>query len=199
MILSFFPRYQSSEKNAIDFTFQRHIATDKSASLSCYMFIVMKDSTKMLVQKPKNQKKIHFISLKTVHMLDQRIIEANHIIFLFFLLFSYLHKTLTPTHSPHELSLINLQDRVLIVQGGYVSQSQGTQLSVTKKSNVLDKPKPNILNSNSKKGSANHDQSNNNNSSMDINDSASTRHHETFSPTSQQQAAPEVTVSDLKL
>lgn len=89
------------------------------------------------------------------------------------------------------------QDRVLIVQGGYVSQSQGTQLSVTKKSNVLDKPKPNILNS---KKTTNHDQSNNNNSSMDINDSASTRdRQEATSYSAPAPAVAEVTVSDFTI
>jgi hypothetical protein len=85
-----------------------------------------------------------------------------------------------------------IQDRVLIVQGGYVSQSQGTQLSVTKKSNVLDKPKPNALNA--KKTTTNHDQSNNNNSSMDINDSGSTRNEAAYTQSSAP-AVPEVTVS----
>lgn len=73
-----------------------------------------------------------------------------------------------------------------------MSQSQGTQLSVTKKSNVLDKPKPNILNSTKK--SSNHDQSNNNNNSTDINDSATK--YESFSPPAPvAPAVPEVTVS----
>ncbi|XP_052869288.1 coronin-1C-A isoform X1 [Anopheles cruzii] len=35
--------------------------------------------------------------------------------------------------------LISLKDRVFLVQGGYVSQAQSTTLTVTKKSNVLDK------------------------------------------------------------
>lgn len=73
-----------------------------------------------------------------------------------------------------------------------MSQSQGTQLSVTKKSNVLDKPKPNVLNSTKK--STNHDQSNNNNS-MDINDSGSTRYEHMSPPAPIAQAVPEVTVS----
>lgn len=90
--------------------------------------------------------------------------------------------------------LISLKDRVLIVQGGYVSQSQGTQLSVTKKSNVLDKPKPNILNAKKSSATTNHDQSNNNNSSTDINDSAPTR-YEAPAPAP---AVPEVTAADLK-
>lgn len=74
-----------------------------------------------------------------------------------------------------------------------MSQSQGTQLSVTKKSNVLDKPKPNILNA--KKTSANHDASNNNNSSTDINDSGPTRRE--ASPVPVAPAVPEVTVRHL--
>lgn len=65
------------------------------------------------------------------------------------------------------------------MQGGYVSQSQGQQLNVTKKSNVLNKSKPNALNSAAKK-LQNHDSSNNNNNDADINDSASnkTSHYE---------------------
>lgn len=78
-----------------------------------------------------------------------------------------------------------------------MSQSQGTQLSVSKKSNVLDK-KPNILNSGKK--TSNHDQSNNNNNSVDNNDSGPTNKQEYSSPPSQAAApaVPEVTVS-LKL
>ncbi|XP_053677660.1 coronin-1C-A [Anopheles nili] len=38
--------------------------------------------------------------------------------------------------------LISLKDRVFLVQGGYVSQAQSTTLTVTKKSNVLDKMAP---------------------------------------------------------
>ena len=77
-----------------------------------------------------------------------------------------------------------------------MSQSQGTQLSVTKKSNVLDKPKANILNSGTKNTpnnnttNNNNNNNNNNNSSADSNDSGSRP---------QQQAhmlpVPEVTVS----
>lgn len=74
-----------------------------------------------------------------------------------------------------------------------MSQSQGTQLSVTKKSNVLDKPKPNILNS--KKAPGNHDQSNNN--SVDNNDSGPTR-YESASYQAPAAAVPEVTVSGMK-
>lgn len=93
---------------------------------------------------------------------------------------------------PHKTNIVNIiQDRVLIVQGGYVSQSQGQQLSVTKKSNVLDKPKPNALNS---KKQSNHDQSNNNNTSTDINDSATSRYESRSSP-APVAAVPEVTVS----
>lgn len=35
--------------------------------------------------------------------------------------------------------LVSLKDRVLLVQGGYVSQSQNKQLTINKKANVLDK------------------------------------------------------------
>ncbi len=58
------------------------------------------------------------------------------------------------------------KDRVLIVQGGYVAQSHSTQLNVQKKSNVLDKPKSNVLNSagtKSKPKTESHSESNNNN------------------------------------
>lgn len=37
-----------------------------------------------------------------------------------------------------------------MVQGGYVAQSHSTQLSVTKKSNVLDKKKSNVLDAGTK-------------------------------------------------
>ena len=78
-----------------------------------------------------------------------------------------------------------------------MSQSQGTQLSVTKKSNVLDKPKPNILNS--KKAATNHDASNNNNnnnnSSTDNNDSGPVKHEQYSQPAPVVAAVPEVTVS----
>lgn len=126
-----------------------------------------------------------------VHI-DQRISEANHIIFFLFIFFSNF---LTPNAFclQNASSCKTIQDRVLIVQGGYVSQSQGQQLSVTKKSNVLDK-KPNILNSGAKK-TANHDQSNNNNST-DNNDGGSTNKQEYSSPSYQAPApaVPEVTV-----
>jgi hypothetical protein len=73
-----------------------------------------------------------------------------------------------------------------------VSQSQGTQLSVTKKSNVLDKPKPNILNA---KKQSNHDASNNNNSnSVDNNDSGVSKYDTAPTPVAAP-AVPEVTVS----
>lgn len=70
-----------------------------------------------------------------------------------------------------------------------MSQSQGTQLSVTKNK------KPNILNSGAKK-TANHDQSNNNNS-VDNNDSGPTSKQEYSSPSYQAAApaVPEFTVS----
>jgi len=110
-----------------------------------------------------------------------------------------LHKQTKPNQNPK----IKIQDRVLIVQGGYVSASQGTQLSVTKKSNVLDKPKPNILNVGSKKTpndqndtSNNNNNNNNNNSSTDNNDSApprqGLRHDPIVAP-----SPPEVTVSSM--
>lgn len=38
--------------------------------------------------------------------------------------------------------LVSLKDRVFVEKGGYVSQAQSTQLTVTKKSNVLDKMPP---------------------------------------------------------
>lgn len=88
------------------------------------------------------------------------------------------------------------------MQGGYVSHSHGQQLSVTKKSNALDKPKPNILNSAAKK-LQNSDQSNNNNndsnnSNADINDSGSmkqsVRQERAPSPPPPAPIVPEVTV-----
>lgn len=86
-----------------------------------------------------------------------------------------------------------IQDRVLIVQGGYVSNSKGTQLNVTKKSNALDKPKPNILNSKKSATTTNNDQSNNNNS-VDNNDSGS-RYESQAQSAPPAPAVPEVTVS----
>ncbi|CAO1304006.1 unnamed protein product [Diamesa tonsa] len=91
----------------------------------------------------------------------------------------------------------NADPCLISLKGGYVSQSQGTQLSVTKKSNVLDKPKANILNSGTKNTPNNNNNTNNNNnnnnSSADSNDSGSRP---------QQQAhmlpVPEVTAADLK-
>ncbi|CAO1350594.1 unnamed protein product [Diamesa serratosioi] len=94
----------------------------------------------------------------------------------------------------------NADPCLISLKGGYVSQSQGTQLSVTKKSNVLDKPKANILNSGTKNTPNNNinntttsNNNNNNNSSADSNDSGSRP---------QQQAhmlpVPEVTAADLK-
>lgn len=95
------------------------------------------------------------------------------------------------------------------MQGGYVSQSQGQQLNVTKKSNVLDKGKPNILNSAAKKLQNHSNESsnnNNNNSGADINDSAShkTSHHYEREPSPPAPAppapvVPEVTVSPINL
>lgn len=111
--------------------------------------------------------------------------EANHDYFSFFSLIPNSIPLL-----PHALEH-KLQDRVLIVQGGYVSQSQGTTLNVTKKSNVLDKPKPNILNASKK---TNHESNNNN--STDASDSTPVTRHESSgirheAPVA---AAPEVTV-----
>jgi hypothetical protein len=92
------------------------------------------------------------------------------------------------------------------VQGGYVSHSQGQQLNVTKKSNALDKPKPNILNSAAKKlHSSSNDQSNNNNNNnnsnssnnnADSNDSGPVKHSydRAPSPIAPPPAVPEVTV-----
>lgn len=94
------------------------------------------------------------------------------------------------------------------MQGGYVSSSHGQQLNVTKKSNVLDKGKPNILNSAAKKlqqhSNNNHDQSNNNTSSNNATDSNDSGTHTSSkydkqerepSPIPPPPAVPEVTVS----
>lgn len=74
-----------------------------------------------------------------------------------------------------------------------MSQSQGTTLNVTKKSNVLDKPKPNILNASKK--SSNHESNNNN--STDASDNAPVTRHESSGIRHEVQAAaaPEVSVS----
>ncbi|CRK97777.1 CLUMA_CG011156, isoform A [Clunio marinus] len=92
----------------------------------------------------------------------------------------------------------NADPCLISLKGGYVSQSQGQQLSVTKKSNVLDKPKPNILNS--KKTAANHDQSNNNNISggAETTDSGSKKYESASQPVQVASAVPEVTAADLK-
>lgn len=107
--------------------------------------------------------------------------------------------------SDAEPCLVSLKDRVLIVQGGYVSSSHGQQLNVTKKSNVLDKGKPNILNSAAKKlnSNNNHDQSNNNNNNAtsDTNDSGPTtiKYEREPSPLpAPVPAVPEVTQADIK-
>jgi hypothetical protein len=87
------------------------------------------------------------------------------------------------------------------VQGGYVSSSQGTQLNVTKKSNVLDKGKPNILNSAAKK-LQNHSNDQSNNNSTDISDSAPIKQEREPSPVLAPPPAPvvpEVTVSKNKI
>jgi hypothetical protein len=87
------------------------------------------------------------------------------------------------------------------VQGGYVSQSQGQQLNVTKKSNVLDKGKPNILNSAAKKLQNHENNNNNKDSGADNNDSGShkTSHYERDpsppAPAPPAPVVPEVTVS----
>lgn len=83
----------------------------------------------------------------------------------------------------------------MVVQGGYVSQSKGKQLSITKKSNALDKPKPNALAS--KKAASTReddDESNNNESTVDNGGSGKV---ETTKPLSSvaHSAEPEVTVS----
>ena len=90
------------------------------------------------------------------------------------------------------------------MQGGYVSSSHGQQLNVTKKSNVLDKGKPNILNSAAKKlqhSNNNHDQSNNN--ATDSNDSGThtTSKYQEREPSPippPEPAVPPVTVCSLK-
>jgi hypothetical protein len=86
----------------------------------------------------------------------------------------------------------------LVVQGGYVSQSHGQQLSVTKKSNALDKPKPNILNKSAAKldnknqnGSSNNNINNNNDDDTSEHDSK----HKFVEPAPVAPAVPEVTVS----
>lgn len=74
-------------------------------------------------------------------------------------------------------------------------------MSVTKKSNVLDKPKPNILNSAAKKlhNSETNNNNNNNNAGADINDTpshrTSYRERDPSPPAPVAPAAPEVTVS----
>jgi coronin-1B/1C/6 len=99
--------------------------------------------------------------------------------------------------------LISLKDRVLIVQGGYVAQSQSTQLNVTKKPNVLDRPKGNILNSGTKNkpkttsGSteSQHSESHSNNNNNNNNNNNDNDHHESI--VSQPQV-PGLTADDLK-
>lgn len=74
-------------------------------------------------------------------------------------------------------------------------------MSVTKKSNVLDKPKPNILNSAAKKLHSSETNNNNNNSAgADINDTPSHRtsyRERDPSPPAPAPAVPEVTVKKL--
>lgn len=94
------------------------------------------------------------------------------------------------------------------MQGGYVSSSHGQQLNVTKKSNVLDKGKPNILNAATKKlqhSNNNHDQSNNNTTNNNATDSNDSGTHTTSKYEKQERepspipppapAVPEVTVN----
>lgn len=90
-----------------------------------------------------------------------------------------------------------MKDRVLVVQGGYVSQSHGQQLNVTKKSNALDKPKPNVLNATAKKLEKNHNfessNGSNNNNNNKYEDDPSENDGKTAPPPAP--AVPEVTVS----
>lgn len=83
----------------------------------------------------------------------------------------------------------------MVVQGGYVSQSKGKQLSITKKSNALDKPKPNALAS--KKAASkkdDDDESNNNESTIDNGGSGKMEMTMPLSSVSHS-SEPEVTVS----
>lgn len=81
----------------------------------------------------------------------------------------------------------------MVVQGGYVSQSKGKQLSITKKSNALDKPKPNALAP--KKSAKNDDDESNNNESTDNGGSDKKDTTMSLSSVSHAAAEPEVTVS----
>jgi hypothetical protein len=85
----------------------------------------------------------------------------------FFLFFLLLDKRLFNSSRKK----MTLKDRVLVVQGGYVSQSHGQQLSITKKSNALDKPKPNVLNATARKLEKNHNFESSNGSSTNNNSS----------------------------
>lgn len=104
--------------------------------------------------------------------------KFNHIIFIsFFFFISHVVNIFAAKKKRNSKN----QDRVLVVQGGYVSQSHGQQLSVTKKSNALDKPKPNILNKSAAKldnknqnGSSNNNINNNNDDDTSEHDSKST-------------------------
>jgi hypothetical protein len=82
----------------------------------------------------------------------------------------------------------------LVVQGGYVSQSKGKQLSITKKSNALDKPKPNAL-APKKSAKNDDDESNNNESTVDNGGSEKKDTTMSLSSVSHSAAEPEVTVS----
>lgn len=83
----------------------------------------------------------------------------------------------------------------MVVQGGYVSQSKGKQLSITKKPNALDKPKPNAL-APKKTGKNDEDESNNNESTVDNGGSVKSPEAMTM-PLAR--AEPEVTVRLLKV
>jgi hypothetical protein len=79
----------------------------------------------------------------------------------------------------------------LVVQGGYVSQSKGKQLNITKKPNALDKPKPNALAPKKTTSKNDEDESNNNESTVD-NGGSQKSPDSTVTPAPR--AEPEVTV-----
>lgn len=81
----------------------------------------------------------------------------------------------------------------MVVQGGYVSQSKGKQLNITKKPNALDKPKPNAL-APKKSAKVDEDESNNNESTVD---NGGSHKSPESTVTSAGRAEPEVTVSFL--
>lgn len=82
----------------------------------------------------------------------------------------------------------------MVVQGGYVSQSKGKQLSITKKSNALDKPKPNALAPAKKPAKNEDDESNNNESTVDNGGGAKQDTTMSLSSVTHASAEPEVTV-----